>query len=775
MSAQRMRPLWFSTTWNSWIGSSSRRGRPEHQVGVAAGADERVGCAGSGRRRSRRRPRRTRACRLRARSALRRRQAGSTFRNVNLTKWRLLIWLSIECGAMRLRDGRGPGGGLRAGGSRCRPRPAPPAARLLVFHAPPSPAPQAAAARPVRAARHDASGLTSATLGGYVPRQMMLDIGQGARVSGRAYDPRKLRGSLFCARTAAARLGDWQARGGTGRDAPGDLAARAARDGDRGRGRQARRTWAGAGPTRSRRSWPPAPTAASAGSRWRTARARASGRSTSGPRRRCSWPSCRRTRPGCDAARPSCSRPGAPDEHGHCHAARRGPAACRCCPRASRPRVRGRAALLGHHAARRSRGRAGHHAPRSSTTSASSCPDELQGRVARAPRRHRGRPRRHGRPARRRQRAGVTPPLRYLAARLAAARAPSCGSSPRAAGLRAAMRIGVPGGAVVARHARSSPPRCGRTRMTEWRCSLGGSLLLARGSGSRAALAALRPQFPPPWCWLAHAIDLACGSPLIGQSLVGPNPQGRCALLRHRQRARDGALGPGAARHRALRSRRATAARAPQAFAAAGAAAAVVDRRRTAGRRRGRGDHARRGRGAWRSWPRSRAGPAGARSPSPCWCPCWPWGRWCALDLATGGDSHLTRRCATPRGRATLVDDRGAPHAHLAAAALEQGHDAVQPQRGRARAGVRGVAPAPGCCAPLQRRPGRAAPSRRGWRAPSPPRSRAPSPNDSGPLMLLVGAAALGAGSGLRAGTSRARGLAELFPESRSSTLGGCA
>ena len=36
-----MRPLWPRTTWNSWMRSRLTRLREQHQVGVAAGADER--------------------------------------------------------------------------------------------------------------------------------------------------------------------------------------------------------------------------------------------------------------------------------------------------------------------------------------------------------------------------------------------------------------------------------------------------------------------------------------------------------------------------------------------------------------------------------------------------------------------------------------------------------------------------------------------------------------------------------------------------------------
>ena len=68
-----------------------------------------------------------------------------------------------------------------------------------------------------------AVGLTSPTLGGYVPRQMMLDVSQGSRVSRRTYDGKLPQLSLEPRPPGAARISGWDEAVRRARDAPGDL------------------------------------------------------------------------------------------------------------------------------------------------------------------------------------------------------------------------------------------------------------------------------------------------------------------------------------------------------------------------------------------------------------------------------------------------------------------------------------------------------------------------------------------------------------------------
>ena len=96
-------PLWASTTWNSWMRSRFSASIDEHQVGVAADADEREGLqqviggevlAGG------------EELALVARALLvagSRRQAGSTFRKVYLTKCRSAMVRARGDAAVRLR------------------------------------------------------------------------------------------------------------------------------------------------------------------------------------------------------------------------------------------------------------------------------------------------------------------------------------------------------------------------------------------------------------------------------------------------------------------------------------------------------------------------------------------------------------------------------------------------------------------------------------------------------------------------------------------------
>lgn len=64
-----------------------------------------------------------------------------------------------------------------------------------------------------------AVGVTSPTVGGYDPRQMFLDIGQGARVSTRVYD-REVPGIRML---RSGRLAGWRAARERAEDAPGDI------------------------------------------------------------------------------------------------------------------------------------------------------------------------------------------------------------------------------------------------------------------------------------------------------------------------------------------------------------------------------------------------------------------------------------------------------------------------------------------------------------------------------------------------------------------------
>lgn len=70
-----------------------------------------------------------------------------------------------------------------------------------------------------RLEREGAVGVTSPTVGGYDPRQMLLDVGQGARVSTRVYDEDVPRIRLL----GDGRLAGWGAARERAEDAPGDV------------------------------------------------------------------------------------------------------------------------------------------------------------------------------------------------------------------------------------------------------------------------------------------------------------------------------------------------------------------------------------------------------------------------------------------------------------------------------------------------------------------------------------------------------------------------
>ena len=70
-----------------------------------------------------------------------------------------------------------------------------------------------------RMERLGAVGVTSPTVGGYDPRQMYLDIGQGARVSTRVYDDELPTLRLL----PNGRIAGWEAAVRRADDAPGDV------------------------------------------------------------------------------------------------------------------------------------------------------------------------------------------------------------------------------------------------------------------------------------------------------------------------------------------------------------------------------------------------------------------------------------------------------------------------------------------------------------------------------------------------------------------------
>src|SRR4051794_21873741 len=186
MSAQRITPLWFSSTCSSWMGS--RRGAiariirsqsprvPTREYerrkcssanSLQAAANSRLSCARS--------------------AASRRRHAGSSFRKVNLTKclpamvhrvWRMRIRAALVAALvpLLLLVLAAPAGAARG--------------RVLIAFIPQKPEPKMPLLFDL-AERDFAYGVTSPTLGGYTKRQMLLDMSQGTRIANNAY-PRSL-------------------------------------------------------------------------------------------------------------------------------------------------------------------------------------------------------------------------------------------------------------------------------------------------------------------------------------------------------------------------------------------------------------------------------------------------------------------------------------------------------------------------------------------------------------------------------------------------------
>lgn len=481
-------------------------------------------------------------------------------------------------------------------------------------------------------------GLTNPTLGGYVPRQMMLDLGQGARVSGRAYD-HKLKGLLFIRSGETARLGDWQRVRDRARDAPGDLAPGLLVRKVEQRGGSV--VYVGPkGPDQTE-------AIAAAGPDGRVRRV------LLGADPAAAWQSATLL-----VARLAPERAGLRQLDRLLEARRPGDLVV--VVRSPRP---GRLPLLPTGIAGPGFGggllysptsrRAGLLAAPDITATildyfGFSLPDEVQGRVLE-------------------RRGGTAEELRATAARLdvvAGRRDPAVrylmlgwlllGAIlwlvAKKPGLRAAMRISFlsalwfPGMALVTAAVRP-------TKMTEVFLLVGGSLLLG-AVADRVLRWPVAPALPAAVVLLAHTVDLALGSPLIGTSLVGPNPKGGARFFgigNELEIALAGLvlLGTGAAL--AARGGR----RAPQAFAGMAALAAVVV---GAGRLGADvGGVITLGAGAavavLMSLP---GGPSRRAIALAILVPAVAVGLLVVLDLVTGGDAHLTKSVAEARGPGDL-------------------------------------------------------------------------------------------------------------------------
>lgn len=485
-------------------------------------------------------------------------------------------------------------------------------------------------------------GLTNPTLGGYSPRQMMLDIGHGARVSGRAYD-RKLEGLLFVRNGGSARLGDWERVVKRARDAPGDLVP----------GLLAREVLERGG--RVAYAAPEGPDQVEA-----IAAAGPDGRLAHvflGPPSRVieAWRDTTLL-----VARLPREQRGLQTLDALLEA--RGPDDLVVVVRSPRE---GRLPLLptgiagpgfqGGLLYSSTTRRAGLVAAPDLTATildhvGIELPDEVQGRVLE-------------------RRDGSAAGLRGTAARLdvvSGRRDPAVrylllgwlllGAIlwlvAKRQGLRAAMRISFlsalwfPGMALVTAAVRP-------TRMTETAILLGGSLLLGAIS-DRALRWPVAPVLPAAIVLLAHAVDLALGSPLIGQSLVGPNPKGGARFFGIGNELEIALsaivlLGTGAALA-AFGGRRA-----PQYFAVACAVAAVVI---GAGRLGADvGGVVTLGAGAAVAVLASLPGGPNRRAVAVAvLVPVVGVGALLLLDLVTGGDAHFTKSVSDAKGAGDLVD-----------------------------------------------------------------------------------------------------------------------
>ncbi len=152
------------------------------------------------------------------------RQAGSTFTNVNLTKWRSVGESAIVHRVSRMRWKAALAAALlvliAALGVAAQPAGAKP--RVMIALVPQEPLPKF----PLLFDFEDrgfAVGLTSPTLGGYSKRQMLLDIGQGARISTRVYDPRAIPDTQLVEEPPGGRMTSWHEIVKRAEDAPGQV------------------------------------------------------------------------------------------------------------------------------------------------------------------------------------------------------------------------------------------------------------------------------------------------------------------------------------------------------------------------------------------------------------------------------------------------------------------------------------------------------------------------------------------------------------------------
>src|SRR5689334_15223126 len=133
--------------------------------------------------------------------------------NVNLTKFRWSMGLAIECRSMRATLAALLAAALMAiaaapAGASSQPR------ALIAF------LPGAELGQLQQSGM--AVGLTSPTLGGYHPQQMAIDIGQGARISTRAYKTKLPRFAIVPS-GSGARVAGWPAEVARANAAPGDV------------------------------------------------------------------------------------------------------------------------------------------------------------------------------------------------------------------------------------------------------------------------------------------------------------------------------------------------------------------------------------------------------------------------------------------------------------------------------------------------------------------------------------------------------------------------
>src|SRR5688572_19565586 len=203
MSAHDMRPLWPSTTWNSWMSA-----RPGLACQSSRSASPRVPTSEYARRKRSaakfsQAASNSRLCASRS-AAGRRRQAGSTFRNVNLTTLRFMARTPIYAALIAIL--------VLAAPAPATAQAQPGARAAIVFW----PGPQPLAEPPALERLAQAPGLTafgfmSSIQGSYTPEQTFLDMSAGARTTTSLYDeevPTDMR------LTADGRMSSWPAIAG---------------------------------------------------------------------------------------------------------------------------------------------------------------------------------------------------------------------------------------------------------------------------------------------------------------------------------------------------------------------------------------------------------------------------------------------------------------------------------------------------------------------------------------------------------------------------------